>query len=260
MSATVLMEVSDGIALLTLNRPQKLNALNYEMVDRLMALCDLIEGRPDIGAVILTGAGNRAFSAGADIDEFSQTVRQGADATVRTFVRRGQAMTARLENFSKPVIAAVDGLAYGGGCEITEAAHLAIASHESIFCKSEIWLGMPPTFGGTQRLPRHAGRKRALELLLTGRPFSAKQALDIGLVNEIAARADVLPAARTLARRIMGHRPEAAAAILAAVTRGLNVSMDEGLRVEADQFSNLASTPGFADSLANWREHRRQAE
>src|SRR5450432_1692343 len=124
MSDPVLLEISDGIALITLNRPDKLNALNYDLIDRLMATLDLIETDAGVAAVILTGAGERAFSAGADITEFSGSVRQGPAAAVRDFVRRGKAMTARLEAFRKPVIAAVNGLAYGGGCEIIEAVHL----------------------------------------------------------------------------------------------------------------------------------------
>src|SRR6185436_18563021 len=116
--------------------------------------------------------GQRAFSAGADIAEFTLSIQRGANTAIRDFVRRGQGLTARLEGFPKPVIAAVNGLAFGGGCEITEAVHLAVASEQALFAKPEIKLGMPPTFGGTQRLPRVAGRKRALELLLTGDPFS----------------------------------------------------------------------------------------
>ena len=131
MSDPILLEINDGIALVTLNRPSKHNALNYALIDRLMAALDTIETDAGVRAVILTGAGERAFSAGADIHEFSESVRRGRDAAVRDFVRRGQAMTARLEAFKKPVIAAVNGLAFGGGCEITEAVHLAIASESA---------------------------------------------------------------------------------------------------------------------------------
>ena len=199
MSDPILLETSDGIALVTLNRPDKLNALNYALIDRLMAVLDAIETDAAVRAVILTGAGERAFSAGADIHEFAGSVRRGRDTAMRDFVRRGQAMTARLEAFRKPVIAAVNGLAFGGGCEITEAVHLAIASERAQFAKPEINLGMPPTFGGTQRLPRLAGRKRALELLLTGDAFSPEQALEIGLVNKVVPHDALLPAARDLA-------------------------------------------------------------
>src|SRR4051812_33796112 len=195
MSDPVLMEVRGNVAVLALNRPEKLNALSYALIDRLMDLLDQIEDDAAMRAVILTGAGDRAFSAGADIKEFSESVRQGADVAVRAFVRRGQALTARLEAFPKPIIAAVNGLAYGGGCEIIEAVHLAVASEAAVFAKPEINIGIPPTFGGTQRLPRLAGRKRALEYLLTGDAFTAQRAYDLGLINRVVPPAEVMPAA-----------------------------------------------------------------
>jgi enoyl-CoA hydratase/carnithine racemase len=256
MSDTVLLEIKDGIALITLNRPDKLNALNYELIDRLMAVLDRIEVESSARVVVLTGAGDRAFSAGADIHEFSGSVRQGANTAVRDFVRRGQAMTARLEAFRKPVIAAVNGLAFGGGCEITEAVHLAIASDRASFAKPEINLGMPPTFGGTQRLPRLAGRKRALELLLTGDPCPPARALEIGLVNSVVPHDELLQAARDLACRIMRHSPLAVGGIITAVTRGLNMSIGEGLQVESEQFAAMVPTSDLAEGLAAWAERR----
>jgi enoyl-CoA hydratase len=256
MSDTVLIEVDHQIAVMTLNRPHKLNALNYELINRLMALLDVVEADAAVRAIILTGAGERAFSAGADISEFSGSVRLGADIAVRDFVRRGQAMTARLEAFRKPVIAAVNGLAFGGGCEITEAVHLAIASVQASFAKPEIKLGMPPTFGGTQRLPRLAGRKRALQLLLTGEPFSPAHAVEIGLINHIVPHDDLLPAARDLATRIIRHSPSAVGATLTAVTRGLNMSIGEGLLVESEQFAGLVPTYDLGEGLAAWKARR----
>src|SRR5260221_6075089 len=180
MSDAVLLDIKDGIALVTLNRPEKLNALNYELIDRLMALMDIIEVAPEVRAMILTGAGDRAFSAGADIPQFSASVRRGTDTAIRDFVRRGQAMTARLEAFKKPVIAAVNGIAFGGGCEITQPGHLAIASDHARFAKPEINLGMPPTFRGTQRLPRLAGRQPPLGPFLTRPPFPPARAGGVG--------------------------------------------------------------------------------
>jgi enoyl-CoA hydratase len=256
MSDTVLLEIKDGIALIALNRPDKLNALNYPLIDRLMAVLDQIELETGARVVVLTGAGERAFSAGADIHEFSGSVRHGANTAVRDFVRRGQAMTARLEAFKKPVIAAVNGLAFGGGCEITEAAHLAIASDRASFAKPEINLAMPPTFGGTQRLPRLAGRKRALELLLTGDPFSPARALEIGLVNKVVPHEELLPAARDLACRIMRHSPLAVGSIITAVTRGLNMTIGEGLQVESEQFAAMVPTSDLTEGLAAWKERR----
>ncbi len=256
MSEPVLIEIEHGIAVMTLNRPDKLNALNYALVDRMRALLDVIEVDDTIRAVIITGAGERAFSAGADIHEFSSSVRLGAHAAVRDFVRRGQAMTSRLEAFCKPVIAAVNGIAFGGGCEITEAVHLAIASDKARFAKPEIKLGMPPTFGGTQRLPRLAGRKRALELLLTGEPFPPAHAMEIGLVNAIVPHDDLLPAARELAGRIIRHSPRAIGSILTAVTRGLNTSIDEGLQIESGQFAAMVPTHDLGEGIAAWIARR----
>lgn len=256
MTDLVLSETRDGIAVLTLNRPEKLNALNYALIDRLLAVLDDIEVDDAVRAVILTGAGERAFSAGGDIHEFSGSVACGTDVALRDFVMRGQRLTARLEAFRKPVIAAVNGLAFGGGCEITEAVPLAIASERASFAKPEINLAMPPTFGGTQRLPRLAGRKRALELLLTGEAFSPQRALELGLVNQVVPHEDLMPAAVDLARRIGRHSQAAAASILTAVARGLNQSIAEGLLVEAEQFARMAPTADLREGLDAWIARR----
>lgn len=256
MSETILLDVQDQIALITLNRPERLNALSYELIDRLMAALDAIEIDPGVRAVILTGAGERAFSSGADIHEFSQSVLRGTSVAIRDFVRRGQAMTARLESFKKPVIAAINGLAFGGGCEITEAVHLAVASERAKFAKPEINLGMPPTFGGTQRLPRLAGRKRALEFLLTGDPFPPLRALEIGLINAIVPHEELLPAARALAGRIIRHSPLAVGGVITAVTRGLNMTVAEGLLVESEQFASLVPGHDLSEGLTAWKERR----
>lgn len=210
-----------------------------------------------VRAIILTGAGERAFSAGSDIHEFSKSVAQGVDVAMRDFVTRGQQLTARLESFRKPIIAAVNGIAYGGGCEITEAAPLAIASERALFAKPEINLGMPPTFGGTQRLPRLAGRKRALELLLTGDTFSPERAREIGLVNQVVPHDDLMSAARELAWRILRHSPLAAASILTAVTRGINQTIGEGLSIEAEQFARVAPTVDLREGLDAWIARRK---
>jgi len=254
MSDVVLFDIEDGIALLTLNRPAKLNALSREVVDRLTALLDAIEVDDSVRAVILTGAGDRAFSAGVDLGQFSAAIRDGT--AVRDFVRRGQALTSRLEAFGKPVIAAVNGLAYGGGCEITEAVHLAVASERAVFGQREILLGMPPSYGGTQRLPRLAGRKRAMELLLTGDDFSPEHALQIGMINAVVPHDRLLPAARELAGRIIRHSRPAVAATITAATRGLNMAIGEGLLVEREQFAAVLPTPELRDGLDTFLERR----
>ncbi|WP_095086182.1 crotonase/enoyl-CoA hydratase family protein [Mesorhizobium sophorae] len=256
MTDLVLNATRDGIAILTLNRPEKLNALNYALIDRLLAVLDDIEVDAGVRAVILTGAGERAFSAGGDIHEFSASVALGVDVAMRDFVMRGQRLTARLEAFRKPVIAAVNGIAFGGGCEITEAVPLAIASERALFAKPEISLAMPPTFGGTQRLPRLAGRKRALELLLTGDWFPPERALELGLVNQVVPHGDLMPAAMGLAKRILRHSDLAIAGILTSVARGLNLSIAEGLQVEAEQFARMAPTADLREALDAWLTRR----
>jgi enoyl-CoA hydratase/carnithine racemase len=255
MTDLILFEARGPVALLTLNRPEKLNALNYALIDQLMAHLDSIEADPHLRAVILTGEG-RAFSAGGDIPEFAASIRLGADAALRDFCRRGQAMTTRIEAFPKPLIAAVNGLAYGGGCEITEAAHLAIASDRSTFAKPEIAIGIPPTFGGTQRLPRLAGRKRALELLLTGESFGPEHAFELGLINQVVPHDQLLDSALALAGRILRHSSLAAARIITAVTRGQHLTIAEGLAVEAEQFARMCATKDVHEGLEAWIARR----
>ncbi|MEP9366933.1 crotonase/enoyl-CoA hydratase family protein [Xanthobacter sp. VNH20] len=252
----VLCNISEGIATLTLNRPEKLNAIDYALADALLAFLDTLETDDSVKAVILTGAGEKAFSAGGDIHQFSRSVRLGPLGATRDFVRRGQTLTSRIEAFPKPIIAAVNGIAFGGGCEITEAAPLAIASENALFAKPEIKLAMPPTFGGTQRLPRLAGRKRALELLLTGDSFTPQHALDLGLVNAVVPHAELIPSARALAHRIMRHSPVAVSSILTAVTRGINQSIGEGLQVESEQFARMVPTHDLREGLDAWIERR----
>jgi enoyl-CoA hydratase len=256
MSDTVLCDIRERVALLTLNRPAKLNALNYELIDRLMELLDAIERDETVRAVVLTGAGDRAFSAGADIAEFAPTVRQGQEAALRDFVRRGQRMTSRIEAFPKPIIVAVNGLAHGGGSEITEAAPLALASDRAEFCKAEISLGFAPPFGGSQRLPRLIGRKRALRMILTAEPISATAARDCGLVNEVVPHATLLEEAFGLAGKIVAKSPLAVAACLGSVTRGINVPIDEGLAIEANYFARMVPTRDIEEGISAWLEKR----
>jgi enoyl-CoA hydratase/carnithine racemase len=252
----VLAETRGPVALLTLNRPDKLNALDYPLIDRLMALLDAVEADDNVRAIVLTGAGERAFSAGADIACFAPSVRRGQAAALREFVRRGQRMTARIESFPKPIIVAVNGLAHGGGCEITEAAPLAIASERAEFCKAEINLGFAPPFGGSQRLPRLIGRKRALRMILTGEPISAAAAQSFGLVNEVVPHGDLLDTAFVLAHWIAEKSPLAVAACLGSVTRGTNVPIDEGLAIEASYFARMVGTLDIEEGIAAWLEKR----
>ncbi len=257
MPNSVLCEVVDGLATVTINRPDKLNALDYGTIDTLLAVLDALEVDGSVGVVALTGAGERAFCAGGDIPQFAESIRAGVEAGLREFLRRGQRLTARIEGFPKPVIVAVNGLAYGAGCEITEAAPLAVASERASFCKPEIRLGFPPTFGGTQRLPRLVGRKRAAEMILTARPVDAARALEIGLVNRVVPHAELTGAVRALADEIIDKSPLAVAACLTAVTRGLNVSIDEGLAIEASQFARMIPTSDIREGIGAFIEKRR---
>lgn len=247
--STVLYEVKDWIGLLTINRPHKHNALDYATTDLLLRLLDEIEVDHNVRVVILTGAGDRAFSAGADIAGFADSVHAGIDTALRDFVRRGQRLTSRLESFPKPVIAAVNGMAYGAGCEITEAAPLAIASDRALFGKLEIKLGFPPPWGGTQRLPRLIGRKRALQMILTAEPITAQTAASIGLVNAVVQHSELLTEARLLAAKIIDKSPLAVSSCLASVTRGLNVTIDEGLAIEASQFARMVPTRDIREGI-----------
>lgn len=247
--STVLYEVKDWIGLLTINRPHKHNALDYATTDLLLRLLDEIELDHNVRVVILTGAGDRAFSAGADITGFADSVQAGVDTALRDFVRRGQRLTSRVETFPKPVIVAVNGIAFGAGCEITEAAPLAVASDRALFGKPEIKLGFPPPWGGTQRLPRLIGRKRALQMILTAEPITAQAAASIGLVNAVVPHGELLTEARRLATKILDKSLLAVSACLASVTRGLNVAIDEGLAIEASQFARMVPTRDIREGI-----------
>jgi enoyl-CoA hydratase len=240
-SEPVLRERRGAVALLTLHRPEKLNALSNELIAALQAALDGCERDPAVRAIVITGAG-RAFSAGADIAGIARGLAAGVDAAARDFVRPGQALTRRVELFPKPVVAAVNGLAYGGGLELLEATHLAVASATATFAKAEIDLGIIPCFGGTQRLPRLAGKKRALEMILTGAAIGADEALRRGLVNRVVAPEEVVPEALALAGVVASKSPVAVGAALAAVVRGLEVSPEAGLAIEAEVFGRVAAS------------------
>jgi enoyl-CoA hydratase len=243
MTSLILQERAGAHVVLTLNRPAKLNALSYELIDELMLHLQAIDDDASVRAVVLTGAGDRAFSAGADIAGFAPDIAAGAETAYRRFVQREQAMTRRIEGFAKPVIAAVNGLAFGGGCETVEACALALAAEHAHFAKPEIRLGFPPPFGGTQRLPRLVGRKHALQMLLTGEPIDAPRAAELGLVNRVVSAGVLIDACLALAQQATRHAASAVSATLRAVHRGLPLPIDEALHVEAAQFMIAAASP-----------------
>lgn len=250
------VDVDGGILTAVLNRPDKLNALSYGLIAELQEVLDAAEQDVHVRALILTGAGDRAFSAGADIDDLARSVDGGPEVALREVIGIGHGLTRRIENFTKPIIVAVNGMALGGGCEVTEAAHLAIAADHATFGKPEIGLGFPPPFGGSQRFARHAGRKRALELILTGDPISAERAYGIGLVNRVVPSADLMDEARRLALRIVRWDAGAVSACLSAVTRGINLPIDEGLGVEAAWFAHSVATGSAHRGLSRFLNRR----
>ena len=242
MSELILVGKHDAHVVLTFNRPRELNALSYALIDALMQCLDEVEADASVRTVVLTGSGHKAFSAGADIKEFTPAIADSPERAYREFVARGQGMTRRIEAFPKPVIAAVNGLAFGGGCEVVEACALAISAEHATFSKPEIRLGFPPPFGGTQRLPRHIGRKRAFDMLLTGDSISATRAYELGLINRVVPASQLLQECIALGERIARHPATAVTATLRAVSRGMNVPIDEALHIEAAQFMIAAAS------------------
>ena len=255
MPEVLTFETRGAVALLTLNRPEKLNALNDGLLDAIVGALDRVELDAAVRAVVVTGAG-RAFSAGADIAAFQRHMRAGPAEAVAHFMRPGHRMTRRVETFPKPVIAAVNGLAFGGGCELVEATHIALAAEGATFSKAEVNIGIIPTFGGTQRLPRNVGRKAALELILSGRVFDPAEAARLGLVNRVVPAADLLDAALALASELAAKPPLTLAAALFAVHRGMDASIDDGLAIEEAAFARIVPTHDAQEGVAAFVEKR----
>lgn len=250
---TLLYDVQDGIARVTINRPDKLNALNATVIAELADAVGHIESDDAVRGVILTGAGSKAFVAGADIGELGT---QGPmEAKARALA--GQRAMRRLERCGKPVLAAVNGFALGGGCELAMACHLRVASESARFGQPEVKLGLGPGYGGTVRLPRLVGRGRALELLLTGAMIDAQEAYRIGLVNRVVPADRLLAETEALARTILEQAPLAVQLVLEAVEAGLDLTVDEALLLEANHFGLLSSTADMREGTAAFLAKRK---
>jgi enoyl-CoA hydratase len=248
----LLLDVGDRIATLTVNRPDKLNALNDATMLELGRAIELLRGDDAVGGIVLTGAG-RAFVAGADIAE----LRAKSPTEAYALARRGQEVFRRFETSPKPVIAAVNGFALGGGCELAMSCHVRIASDAAKFGQPEVKLGIIPGYGGTQRLARLVGRGRALQLLLTGEMIDAAEAYRIGLVNRVvAAGENVVDAARALLRQMLANGPQALARCIDVVNRGVDVGLDEALALEAAAFGLLAGTDDMREGTSAFLEKR----
>ena len=250
--ASIELSVADRVATITVNRPDKLNALNAVTLGELGDAIDEVRQRDDVGGVILTGAG-RAFVAGADISELaSQTPMQARQRALR-----GQQIFRRFETSPKPVIAAVNGFALGGGCELAMACTLRMAADTARFGQPEINLGIIPGYAGTQRLSRLVGKGVALDLLLTGRQIKADEALQIGLVNKVVPAAELMTEAKKLAAELASKAPIALQFIIEAVNRGLEISFDKGQFLEATLFGLVASTADMREGTRAFLEKRK---
>ena len=248
---SITLVVDAGIATLTVNRPDKLNALNAATMAELSSAIDEVRGRDDISGLIVTGAG-RAFIAGADISDLANATAVSA----RTLALEGQRVFRRFETSPKPVIAAVNGFALGGGCELALACHIRIASEQAKFGQPEVKLGTSPGYGGTQRLPRLVGKGRALELILTGETIDAAEAYRIGLVNRVVPADSLIETATALLKQIVANGPLAIAACIEAVELGLDMSLEGGLALEATHFGLLASSSDMKEGTKAFLEKR----
>jgi enoyl-CoA hydratase len=250
--STVLVEQADAVVTVTLNRPEKLNALNEELVRELRKVVADLVGRGGIRAVIVTGAGDKAFAAGADIAAMSGMTFAQALA----FARMGHDVGDALEHAPFPVLAAVNGFALGGGCEIALACDFIYASDRAKFAQPEVNLGVIPGFGGTQRLLRRVGEARARELCMTGDILGAEEALRIGLVNAVVPHAELLPKVREVAAKIASKGPKAIAAAKDVIRRGADMELSKANDYEAHHFAELFETADQKEGMKAFLEKR----
>ena len=248
----LLYDKKDHIAYITVNRPKVLNALNPATMGDLRRAFTAAQEDPEVRVVILTGAGEKAFVAGADLNELRKlTLIEGKEYT-----HAGQAVLDLIENLGKPVIACVNGFALGGGCEIAMACTLRLASENAKLGQPEVTLGLIPGYGGTQRLPRLVGRGVAMQLVLTGGMISAQEAYRIGLVNEVVAAAELIPRAEAIAKKIIANAPLAVQYAMEAVNHGMDMPLKEGLYLEATLFGLICGTEDKNEGTTAFLEKR----
>jgi enoyl-CoA hydratase len=254
MYETITLAVENGVALITLNRPSVLNALSSTVLRELTAALDAIDADPAVRCAILTGAGEKAFAAGADIGELS-ALPSGTAGAVQA--KRGQAVTLRIERLRVPVIAAVNGFALGGGCELAMACDIRIASDNAKFGQPEVNLGLVPGYGGTQRTTRLAGRGWAMYLCLTAEMIDASEALRIGLVQKVVPLAGLLEEAKRIASLIAAKAPLAIEATKRAIDEGAGLPLNEALALEALQFGLMIETDDFVEGTKAFLDKRK---
>ena len=246
------VERRGAVTVLTVNRPDVLNALNRDTLGELQACLGGWVSAPESDVLVITGAGEKSFVSGADINELAVLGPREAEA----ISRMGQAVMDTIAGAGKPVIAAINGYAFGGGCELALACHLRIASDHAVLGLPEVSLGIIPGYGGTQRLPRLIGPARALELILTGRRVKADEAERMGLVNRVVPREQLLDEAEKLAQAILRNGPLAVSAALEAVTLGMQMPLAHGLRLESSQFGALAASEDMHEGLKAFLDKR----
>ena len=253
-------EVEDKIAVLTIDHPP-VNSFNRQVVTELDQAIDELLANDEVKAIVITGGGTNAFVAGADIPEIKGLLDQPQDGYVaaREFIERGQGINLKIEKATKPVIAAINGFCLGGGLELAMSCHMRICSDRARLGQPEINLGIIPGWGGTQRLSRIVGKGKAIELILTGDMVTAQDAYRVGLVNKVVPAGAVLKEARDLARKIVTKSRFPIAAALRAITDGMAVPIEEGLKIEADQFVSLANTEDIREGVGAFLE-KRQAQ
>jgi len=247
------IDISNYIATIIINRPDALNAMNKVVVAELKKAIEECETNDNVGVIIITGTGDKAFIAGADIKAMQKM--SGREAL--EFSREGQEMTMVIENSPKPVIAAINGFALGGGCEIALACDMRIASENAKFSQPEVALGIIPGWGGTQRLPRLIGKGRAIEMITGGKMIDAEEALRIGLVNHIVPQSDLLDETLLLAKSIIKNGPAAVASSLKCIHEGFDKDLENGLDIELNAFAELFETDEQREGTTAFVEKRK---
>jgi enoyl-CoA hydratase len=250
----IVVEIEDAVALVTLNRPAVLNALNAQLLSDLSAALTDLESDDDVRCIIITGAGPKAFAAGADIGELN-ALANGVEGAQKA--RIGQQLTLQIERLKKPVIMAVNGFALGGGCELAMAGDIRIASENARFGQPEVNLGLIPGYGGSQRTTRLVGKGMAMFLCLSGDMIDAQIAMQIGLIERVVPQDELLPAAKQLARTIAGKAPLAIEACKRAINNGAHLPMADALELEALEFGTLVGTSDFKEGTSAFLEKRK---
>jgi len=251
-------EVADRIAILTVDHPP-VNSFNLQVLAELSEAIDELLASDEVKALVITGGGTNAFIAGADIPEIKGLLDQPAEGyeAARQFIEKGQSLFLEIERSPKPIIAAINGFCLGGGLELAMSCHMRICSDRARLGQPEINLGIIPGWGGTQRLARLAGKGKAIEFILTGDMLTAQEAFRLGLLNKVVPAGAVLKEARGLARKIVTKSKFPVAAALRAITDGLAVPIEDGLRIEAEQFVGLAETEDIREGVSAFLEKRR---